>query len=59
MPVYLYTVLQYIQYTTYKLTTKLQPPIANYTIQGQINTTPQLLTELKKYNITNYTNPTP
>ena len=30
-------------------------PIAKYTIQGKINATPQLLTELKKYNITNYT----
>ncbi len=30
-------------------------PIAKYKIQCEINATPQLLTELKKYNITNYT----
>ncbi len=30
-------------------------PIAKYTIKCKINATPQLLTELKKYNITNHT----
>ncbi len=30
-------------------------PIAKYTIQGKINATPQLLPELKKYSLTNYT----